>query len=145
MEERLILSAGMRIFAGIVILIYVFSLSKPVQTILHFTQNQEQIAEELCENKDQEELECNGKCYLMKELANEVNDDQALNSEENSKPSKKDSKSQFKQKDYERLNNPVDLPIYFLEKDEKNFIPYSYHLATFTGDITVPPPQVLYI
>lgn len=30
--------------------------------------NQEFIAAELCENKDAPEMECNGKCYLKKEL-----------------------------------------------------------------------------
>lgn len=30
--------------------------------------NQDFIAAELCENKDAPELECNGKCYLKKEL-----------------------------------------------------------------------------
>ncbi|MDX1447024.1 hypothetical protein [Lishizhenia sp.] len=135
----------MRIFAGIVILIYVFSLSKPVQTILHFTQNQEQIAEELCENKDQEELECNGKCYLMKELANEVESNQALNSEDNSKPAKKDSKSQLKHKDYERLADAINVPFNIKDEEEKVVPYYTFSLATFSGDITVPPPQVLYI
>lgn len=40
--------------------------------------NQTEIAEELCENKDKPELNCNGHCYLKKELTNqnEVNTDQ---------------------------------------------------------------------
>lgn len=135
----------MRIFAGIVILIYVFSLSKPVQTILHFTQNQEQIAEELCENKEKEELECNGKCYLMKELANEVEDDQTLNSEDNSKPFKKDSKSQQKQKDYERLEDLFQISGFALEEQVKHIFSYQKETTKVCLDIQVPPPQVLYI
>lgn len=33
-----------------------------------FVLNQDYIAQELCENKEEPELECNGKCYLSKEL-----------------------------------------------------------------------------
>ena len=35
---------------------------------LGFETNQDYIAKELCENKDKPELQCNGKCYLMKKL-----------------------------------------------------------------------------
>lgn len=36
--------------------------------VLYFFWNQEQIAQEHCENKDREELQCNGKCHLAKTL-----------------------------------------------------------------------------
>ena len=37
--------------------------------ILNYAVNYEYISEILCENRDQPELMCNGKCYLSKELA----------------------------------------------------------------------------
>ena len=36
--------------------------------ILNFLSNQDFIAQNLCENIERPELECNGKCYLMKKL-----------------------------------------------------------------------------
>ena len=47
-----------------------------------FVLNQDYIAEELCENKEEPELECNGKCYLSKELEK---DSERKNDEKTSK------------------------------------------------------------
>ena len=53
---------------------YLFFLTLIVHTfsqvviVGQFFINQDFIAAELCENKDAPELECNGKCYLKKEL-----------------------------------------------------------------------------
>src|SRR5690554_1951992 len=38
--------------------------------------NYDYIATVVCENKDQPELACNGKCYLTKQLAKEASDEQ---------------------------------------------------------------------
>ncbi|WP_255566948.1 hypothetical protein [Flavobacterium litorale] len=40
--------------------------------------NYDYIAQELCENKAKPELQCNGKCHLMKELAKAAEDEQPL-------------------------------------------------------------------
>jgi len=45
---------------------------KPVAQLsweIWYAVNIEYVAEELCENKEKPELECNGKCYLSKQLA----------------------------------------------------------------------------
>lgn len=44
-------------------------LLKPVLPVFEYVWNYEYITTELCENKDQPIMGCNGKCYLMKELA----------------------------------------------------------------------------
>ena len=47
-------------------------LFKPVAQLsweIWYAVNLEYVAEELCENQEEPELECNGKCYLMKQLA----------------------------------------------------------------------------
>lgn len=41
---------------------------RPVMPLANYVINQDYIAEFLCINKDKPELECNGKCYLAKEL-----------------------------------------------------------------------------
>ncbi len=41
---------------------------RPVMPLANYLINQDYIAEFLCINKDKPELECNGKCYLTKQL-----------------------------------------------------------------------------
>lgn len=46
-------------------------LLKPISQIgweVWYEVNEEYVATELCENQDAPELECNGKCYLIKQL-----------------------------------------------------------------------------
>lgn len=47
-------------------------LFKPISQVsweIWYAVNQSYVAEELCENQDQPEMQCNGKCYLMKQLS----------------------------------------------------------------------------
>ncbi|GGB76160.1 hypothetical protein GCM10007424_15210 [Flavobacterium suaedae] len=53
-------------------------LAKPVLPVLEYVLNYEYIATELCENKDEPELKCNGKCHLMKELAKASEDEKPI-------------------------------------------------------------------
>ncbi len=57
-------------------------LFKPVIPVAEYVVFYDYIKDELCENKDKTELECNGKCHLMKELA------KASDTSENDKGSK---------------------------------------------------------
>lgn len=41
---------------------------RPVQPYLEYIINQDYIAEFLCINKDKPELQCNGKCHLVKQI-----------------------------------------------------------------------------
>lgn len=41
---------------------------KPVQPYVEYVLNQDYIAEFLCINKDKPQLQCNGKCHLVKEI-----------------------------------------------------------------------------
>jgi len=47
-------------------------LFKPLWPIVNYVINYDYIATVLCENKDKMELQCNGQCYLMKQLAKEL-------------------------------------------------------------------------
>jgi len=53
-------------------LLYLLAMVRPVMPIIEYYANYDYIAKELCENKDKPYLECNGKCYLEKQLK-EVN------------------------------------------------------------------------
>ena len=71
---------------------YLFFLTLMVHTfsqvliVGQFLANQSFIAEELCENQDKPELECNGQCYLMKQLQKAETKKPAETEEERSNP-----------------------------------------------------------
>ncbi len=51
-------------------LFIVFSIVfRPIMPILNYVVNYDIISTELCENRDNIEIDCKGKCYLVKELA----------------------------------------------------------------------------
>jgi hypothetical protein len=49
-------------------LLYLLAMVKPLAPIIEYYSNYDYIASVLCENKDKPYLECNGKCYLEKQL-----------------------------------------------------------------------------
>ena len=53
-------------------LLYLLAMVKPLVPIMEYYANYDYIKTILCENRDKPYLECNGKCYLQKQL-NEVN------------------------------------------------------------------------
>lgn len=55
-------------------LLYLLAMVRPLVPILEYYANYDYISTVLCENKDKPYLECNGKCYLEKQL-NKVNHD----------------------------------------------------------------------
>ncbi len=52
-------------------------LSKPILPVLDYALNYDYISNELCENKEKPELKCNGKCHLMKSLADATESENA--------------------------------------------------------------------
>ncbi len=65
-------------------LIVTVLLLKPVIPFLEYAVNYQYITQVLCENKAAPELECNGKCYLMKKLAKASEDEKPLSSHKKS-------------------------------------------------------------
>ncbi|GAA3628289.1 hypothetical protein [Flavivirga jejuensis] len=51
------------------IFLFLFLLFKPLIPLVEYAVFYDYIKNELCENKEAPELQCNGKCYLKKELA----------------------------------------------------------------------------
>ncbi|WP_420582912.1 hypothetical protein [Reichenbachiella sp.] len=45
-------------------------------TVVDFAMNRDYISTYLCENQDRPELECQGKCFLMTKLKNQMHDSQ---------------------------------------------------------------------
>ena len=56
------------IAAYIFIILYGFAMLRPVLPLIEYYANYDYIAEQLCENRDRPFLECNGKCYVAKEI-----------------------------------------------------------------------------
>ncbi len=54
-----------------ILILSVLMLVKPVWPVVEYISKYDYIISVLCENKDKPELECNGKCYLSKQLAKE--------------------------------------------------------------------------
>ena len=61
--------------------LYLLAMVKPIVPIIDYYANYDYIANALCENRDKPYLECNGKCYLQKQLKkNDFNDSHEHNS-----------------------------------------------------------------
>lgn len=54
---------------------------KPVLPVIEYVVNYEYVSKVLCINKDKPKLQCNGKCYLMKELANASENEKPISSD----------------------------------------------------------------
>jgi hypothetical protein len=54
--------------APLLLSVYLLALCKPFYPLVEYNLNKAYIAQALCENKDQPELQCEGKCHLVKEI-----------------------------------------------------------------------------
>jgi len=50
------------------VFLYIIAMLGPIQPLIEYALNQDYIAEFLCINKNKPELQCNGKCHLLKEI-----------------------------------------------------------------------------
>ncbi len=60
------------------IIITFFILFKPLSPIVEYIVNYEYISKVLCVNKETPIMGCNGKCYLMSQLANQSEDEKPI-------------------------------------------------------------------
>ena len=61
----------------LVVIIALLFISKPIIPVIDYVINYDYIVKELCENKEKPELQCNGKCQLMKEMAKAAEEESA--------------------------------------------------------------------
>ncbi len=100
----------------VIIIIILAILLKPILPVVDYLINFQYFSKVLCENMSKPELECNGKCHLMKELAK---------ASEAEKPLSSDKKSTAK--------NEIEL-LYYSQLNETNFkIIYGF-TKNFIGD-----------
>ena len=65
----------------ILIIVILSIFLKPILPVIDYIVNYDYISNVLCENKAKPAMQCNGKCYLIKELAKASNDDKPINSD----------------------------------------------------------------
>lgn len=56
---------------NVILFVAVLMLLKPLWPLAEYVVNYDYIIENLCENRDKPQLNCDGKCYLAKQLAKE--------------------------------------------------------------------------
>ncbi|MFD2910067.1 hypothetical protein ACFSX9_15140 [Flavobacterium ardleyense] len=72
----------------LIVIVALMLFLKPIYPVLEYILQYDYIATELCKNTNKPELECNGKCHLVAELAKTAADE---------KPMKSDKKNNLKQ------------------------------------------------
>ena len=96
----------------IIIIVILAIFLKPILPVVDYVINYDYISKVLCENKAKPEIQCNGKCQLMKEMAK---------ASEAEKPINSDKKTNFTQE--------IEL-LFCNEVTETNFIQIYFHNKT---------------
>ena len=90
----------------IVVIVALALFLKPILPVLDYIINYDYIVNVLCENKAKPQLQCNGKCHLMKELAKESENEKPLSSDK-----KDNSKHEIEVLFYQDITSLVDSKI----------------------------------
>lgn len=84
---------------------------KPVFPFIEYVVNYEYITKSLCVNKEKPQMQCNGKCHLMKELAKAAETEKPISSD------KKINAKQFVEElFFQDLTALINQPVYTLHK-----------------------------
>lgn len=108
-------------------------LIKPFWPVMEYVMQYDFIVTTLCENKDNPEMECNGKCYLGKQLAKE-------NGDQDKNPFQKSSHSEISfQLIFEEVK-PFSFDLFLEEVVENNFnIPVDLYRSISSNPLLQPP------
>jgi hypothetical protein len=128
-----------RLIVSLIILKWIFFVGLKSYLVLDWKWNQAIITEKYCENKNKPMLNCNGQCYLAKQL-------RALEFEEKQERSKFPSPEQkIKQLELDFINQPHFSYSDFVFVDEeidKSKIEIQQSFKTdFIREIPIPPPR----
>jgi len=119
-----------------ILLIFVFAIIwlKPYVPYLDYAINKDYIAKELCENKDNPVMKCDGKCHLAKKIKEQ--------SEEEKEPSKPTNPTKQENDVIPFLIESMETSFSITENvDEAAYKPRS--LRTVWTDTSTPPPENL--
>ena len=109
---------------------------RPIVPIVNYAVNYEYISTELCENKDEPEMDCNGMCYLKKELAKEIQE---------SNPASESKKVNFVETSllFCSVIENFTFERVFFEEEDKNLISYSNLYQNENTYSIFHPPAIL--
>ena len=115
-------------------LLYLLAMVKPLVPIIEYHSNYEYVANVLCENRDKPYLECNGKCYLEKQIKKSNHTDH-------------DHKSTVPQINFDDYPISTLGQFAYTIKDFKDFVSSNYFNNKYTSqnyyNSLLKPPQVI--
>ena len=111
-------------------------LLKPIFPVVEYVVNYDYISKVLCVNKDKPKMNCNGKCYLMKELAKEAENEKPLSSD------KRTASQEFEVLFFQEVKSYQITPIYF-KSDVKTNTRYSNLYFYLNSHSVFHPPTIL--
>lgn len=123
--------------AYVILFVALLMLVKPLWPVAEYVMNYNYIANVLCENKERPQLHCDGKCYLAKQLAKEMD-----RNEDNPFGEKKSNNEVLSILFFQSFLK-VDLGMVFMTVKQDNFkIGHTFLAQLYTSDISEPPEQV---
>ena len=107
---------------------------KPIIPVVEYIVNYDYISKVLCENKSKPKMHCNGKCRLMKELANASEQEKPILP--NKKTTTQEQEVLFFKEIKSEESNPICLPHKAIIRD--NYTNLYFHLNSYIA--FHPPP-----
>lgn len=112
-------------------------LLKPLWPVMEYVMQYDYIVSTLCENKDNPEMECNGKCYLGKQLAKE-------NGNQDKNPTQKTSHSEIAFNIIFEEVSSFSFQNFLEEIPENNFgFPLDFYRSINSNPLLQPPKHQL--
>ncbi len=118
----------------VILFVALSMLVKPLWPVVEYAMNYDYIVTVLCENKEKPQLQCDGKCYLAKQLAKA--------SEQSDKDPFGENRSKIRTQYpvFFQPLRPIHLTTAFLLAPQDNFKGGPVLISTlFTSDISEPP------
>ncbi len=127
---------GLEKHAGLLfLLLYLTAMVRPVSPILNYAINTNYYIEVLCENKSLPKLNCNGKCYLKKEL-------KEANQSSSSEQSNSLLRIEMEHYPISLLEDPLLIPQALSALEFEQHSNYLFNLKEFDLPIGSPPPKI---
>jgi hypothetical protein len=119
-----------------VLILALILLLKPILPVFEYVINYDYIAKVLCINKDKPKLHCNGKCYLMKELAKNSESENPIST--NKKMSSQETVVVF----FQEIYLLTIAPLYFHQTKEANSAYSNLYSYKITKSVFHPPTVI---
>lgn len=130
-SQNLMTKQKLNIICLLFALVYVAFSMRAAFVFVDYQVNYEFYSQVLCENKNKPELQCNGKCHMMKEMA-ETKDDEA-----------KGQTSEFHRIRLVEIIHEVKIVSFIKSEKHAQFFTYSEAAESLGFTPPTPPPQLV--